>query len=729
MTRASIRSLAVLVLAVLPASHLAAQCPMLWLTAGNPQSTTCSPTQFSLVPIAGHWNAVGVRGLTDWNMTLPPAISVAPGLLQDFALSNGHAGSPPVTSGVVNVLGPPLPGTLQQAVIVPMQVNAPMSDTIPANDGLRLYEFNVPAAGNYTVVASSTGPFAWALFAPTPNADWISRANQLVSAPANSPITLSLTQGWHALVVFREGYAAATQAAVTVSVTCGATPIVPANGSTVSISQPCQYFTVQPWQAHWNVVAITSASDWSVKIGGAASLSSGSACDALVANGHDGTVASGDATFHRMSGPSSASAVFASAIHLPMGAQAATPWTSSTVAHLYEFNVTSAGYYGVTITAPGGLAAEVLPADGSAVWRDRGALSIPTPTNATTSVSLPVGWHAILVSRSNGVGSSGTATVQVAPLPNPLPTISGFSPSTVAAGGGQPLALTVNGSGFVPTSVVRWAGEILPTTYVSGVQLGTTVPASLLAQSGLVPVSVASAPPGGGTSASTLYPVFGPSISSLSPAGLAAPINTPFGAQLVGLLGSGFLPGAQVYADGTPVIVVSNSGTQLQVLLPHNLPAMGVPGGIAINVMNGTAMSNTVGFHVGGAPNQGTVTFNPPAPAAGSTVSLDVETGAAGQPLTLVASNPLPSTWTYAGLLVGIDLQSVFPIADGLGLFGPADGTTIGVAGHPQRSVFRIGGLTLPNPPIGATVEIQAVRPAPGSAAGITLTWPRTLTY
>ena len=217
-------------------------------------------------------------------------------------LSNGHLGAPAFTTGVINCFGPPLPGNLQQAVVVSMQVNAPMTQTMPANDGIRLFEFEVLAGGNYTVNASSSAALAWALFAPGSNAYWVSRAAQMVSAPANSPITLALTPGWHALVVFREGYAAAVQTTVTASVTCGATPIVPVPGSTVAIAQPCQYFNLQPSPAHWNLVAITSQSDWSVNIGGVASSSAGSACDVLVANGHQGAVAGGDATFNLVSG-------------------------------------------------------------------------------------------------------------------------------------------------------------------------------------------------------------------------------------------------------------------------------------------------------------------------------------------------------------------------------------------------------------------------------------------
>jgi hypothetical protein len=213
----------------------------------------------------------------------------------------------------------------------------------------------------------------------------------------------------------------------------------------------------------------------------------------------------------------------------------------------------------------------------------------------------------------------------------------------------------------------------------------------------------------------------------LSPHGAPAPNSPTAGSIPLTIHGTDFLPGAQVYVDGTPLPTTQFDAFVLQVLLPLSLPGLSAPGAIAVNVTNGTATSNTVAFTIGAAPSSGTVTLLPPAPAPGSLASLEVETGLPGTILTLVASNPPASTWTHAGLLVGIELQSMIPLADGLGLFGPLDGTTIGVNGYPQRYSFRIDGLTMPNPPLGIAVAIQALRPAPGTSAGITLTWPRTL--
>ena len=60
--------------------------------------------------------------------------------------------------------------------------------------------------------------------------------------------------------------------------------------------------------------------------------------------------------------------------------------------------------------------------------------------------------------------------------------------------------LTVNGSGFLPSSVVLWNGSARPTTYVRGTRLRASIPASDVAVAGIFPVVVYTPPPGGGTS-------------------------------------------------------------------------------------------------------------------------------------------------------------------------------------------------------------------------------------
>src|SRR5205823_2850456 len=82
---------------------------------------------------------------------------------------------------------------------------------------------------------------------------------------------------------------------------------------------------------------------------------------------------------------------------------------------------------------------------------------------------------------------------------NPLPTTTGLSPASAPVGG-PGFTLTVNGSGFISGSLVRWNGNDRPTSYVSATQLTAAVPATDLGAAGPAPVTVFNPAPGGGTS-------------------------------------------------------------------------------------------------------------------------------------------------------------------------------------------------------------------------------------
>lgn len=82
---------------------------------------------------------------------------------------------------------------------------------------------------------------------------------------------------------------------------------------------------------------------------------------------------------------------------------------------------------------------------------------------------------------------------------NPIPAIASLNPSTVAAGRSA-LTLAVSGTGFVPTSTVRWNGSDRATSYLSSTSLTATIPAGDVATTGTASVTVFNPPPGGGSS-------------------------------------------------------------------------------------------------------------------------------------------------------------------------------------------------------------------------------------
>ena len=92
---------------------------------------------------------------------------------------------------------------------------------------------------------------------------------------------------------------------------------------------------------------------------------------------------------------------------------------------------------------------------------------------------------------------------------NPAPITTSISPFSANAGAAG-FIMTVNGTNFVTTSVVYFAGTALTTTYVSATQLTATVPAGLLTTAGTYNITVvnpAISGVGGGTSNAQVFTV------------------------------------------------------------------------------------------------------------------------------------------------------------------------------------------------------------------------------
>jgi hypothetical protein len=111
---------------------------------------------------------------------------------------------------------------------------------------------------------------------------------------------------------------------------------------------------------------------------------------------------------------------------------------------------------------------------------------------------------------------------------NPVPVISALSNSSVTARG-PAFVLGVQGSGFVPGSVLQWNGSPRTTNFVSTTQLTADIPASDIAQSGTAQITVVNSAPGGGTSLSLTL-----TISPAPPTVTFQPSTLSFVSQTVG---------------------------------------------------------------------------------------------------------------------------------------------------------------------------------------------------
>jgi subtilisin family serine protease len=182
---------------------------------------------------------------------------------------------------------------------------------------------------------------------------------------------------------------------------------------------------------------------------------------------------------------------------------------------------------------------------------------------------------------------SGTALVwkvgSVAPPTNPVPNITSLSPSSAPIGG-PAFTLTVNGTGFLPTSSVTFNLFKQPTTYVSSTRLTAEIPAKAIAQSGTSTyVWVNNPAPGGGQSQAVVFPLSSgvPTITSISPSSVTA---GSFSFALA-INGTGFGATA-VYWNGALLAnsVLSSTSNQLEVAVPYNLIAN--PGTAQITLVN-----------------------------------------------------------------------------------------------------------------------------------------------
>ncbi len=115
-------------------------------------------------------------------------------------------------------------------------------------------------------------------------------------------------------------------------------------------------------------------------------------------------------------------------------------------------------------------------------------------------------------------GGGGTTPI---PIGNPVPQVNSLSPSSATVGGAG-FNLTVNGSGFVTTSVVRWNGSDRPTTFLSNVQLRAAIPDTDIAAVGSAQVTVFNPSPGGGVSAAATFSINPPPVLTITTTSLPA---------------------------------------------------------------------------------------------------------------------------------------------------------------------------------------------------------------
>ncbi len=130
--------------------------------------------------------------------------------------------------------------------------------------------------------------------------------------------------------------------------------------------------------------------------------------------------------------------------------------------------------------------------------------------------TIPTGATVGYVTVTESTGSLKSA-IKFTPQ-NAIPTITSLSPSSAMVGSAG-FTLTVNGTGFVSASVVKWAGSVRTTTFVSATEITAIINAADVAKAGTFKVTVTNPAPGGGTSAGSNFAVDNPAptLTALSP--------------------------------------------------------------------------------------------------------------------------------------------------------------------------------------------------------------------
>jgi Calx-beta domain-containing protein/IPT/TIG domain-containing protein/uncharacterized protein DUF4214 len=272
------------------------------------------------------------------------------------------------------------------------------------------------------------------------------------------------------------------------------------------------------------------------------------------------------------------------------------------------------------------------------------------------------GVFAVTVANSGpGGGSSSGFNFTVN---NPAPTLSSISQNSATVGDAA-FTLTVNGSGFVNGSLVRFNGSERPANFVSATQLSTQITAADIQAAGIFPIAIANPSPGGGTSSAVNFTVNNPAptLASISPASKTA------GGEAFTLTvnGGSFVNRSVVRWNGADRITTFVSSTQL-------------------NAQIAAADIQTAGVASVGV-------FNP-SPAGGSS---------SARSLAVTNANP-----TLNALSPGSVLEN-----------GPAFTLTVNGTGFSGNSVVRFGGSARPTTFISGTQLRAQITAADIRSAGL----------
>jgi hypothetical protein len=221
-----------------------------------------------------------------------------------------------------------------------------------------------------------------------------------------------------------------------------------------------------------------------------------------------------------------------------------------------------------------------------------GTRSLNNGSAVLNTGALPLGSNLLTASYAgtSAFAASNSSGVTVA-VNNPLPVIISLSPSFVAAGG-TGVTLALSGSGFTPASTFYWGSTALVTQYISATQLSVQVTAAEIATAGIIPITVQTPTPGGGTSnvfqfevdtgasGSAGAPSFTTSTATVTPGSTTSyPVTLPSSAADVSVSCLNLPAGATcAYSVASGAVTITTSATmpagtyQITIIFTETLP-------------------------------------------------------------------------------------------------------------------------------------------------------------
>jgi len=316
----------------------------------------------------------------------------------------------------------------------------------------------------------------------------------------------------------------------------------------------------------------------------------------------------------------------------------------------------------------------------------------------------------------NGTDSSGASAAVNLEVTNPTPTIALLSQTSLVVGTTS-LSVDVNGTGFVPATVIDVNGTARPTTFVSGTQVNATLTAADVAAAGSLSVTAVNPTPGGGTSTAATIAVTpinaAPgSAVSLAPSQVEAGTSSP---TTVTITGTNFIQVSVVQVNGAARTTTYVSATELTFQLTVNDEATG-------QILPVTVVNPAPGGGISGSAN---ISINNASPTISQTLPTTVVLGAVSPVIALVGTGFVPTTAIdvngQARSTVYVSATQVEVILTSADVAATGSLSLTAVNGTPGGGTSAAATVAVNNPRPGGPVSISPSMIATGAATPTTI--------